>query len=255
MHDVRFLVLASGSRGNCAYLGTPHAQVLFDCGIPLKYVTGPLRERGIDPARLDALFISHTHSDHISGLGVLLRKYPLRVYCPAAHVQQIAREAPPYTDIVPVTPGEGFHHRDLDILPLPVSHDCAPTVMFKVFAAGARIGILTDLGVPAPEHTPLFGDCDVLLLEANHCPRLLAGGSYPEILKRRIRSEFGHLSNEQAAMFAAGLGQLPPRLLLGHLSDENNRPEVASASFNRVETGFMPHTVIPQRTVGPLIEL
>lgn len=255
MSSVRFLVLATGSRGNCAFLGTPHASVLFDCGIPLKYVSGPLREHGIDPEQLDALVISHTHSDHISGVEVLLRRYRLKVYCPRAHVTQIQRLAPPYTDIVPLDAFEGFSHRDLDILPLQVSHDCSPTYMYKVYASGARIGLLTDLGIPALEHTPIFGDCDCLLLESNHDLRLLAAGRYPEVLKRRIRSEHGHLSNEQAAQFAVGLGSLPRHLLLGHLSDDNNRPELASASFSRIESGHIPHTVIPQRTLGPMIEL
>ncbi|MCC7479104.1 MBL fold metallo-hydrolase [bacterium] len=254
MSSVRFLVLSTGSRGNCAWLGTPHASILFDCGIPLKYVTGGLREHGIDPAQLDALVITHTHSDHISGVGVLLRKYQLKVYCPRAHVNQLRAIAPPYTEVVPLDSDEGFVHRDLDILPVQVSHDCSPTYMYKVYAPGARIGLLTDLGIPALDHTAVFGDCDCLLLEANHCPRMLAAGRYPEVLKRRIAGNHGHLSNEQSVIFATGLAHMPQRLLLGHLSDDNNRPELASASFSRIETGFIPHTVIPQRTMGPLVE-
>ena len=140
-------------------------------------------------------------------------------------------------------------------MPVPVSHDCDPTVAYKFYAGGRKLGVLTDIGTTGAAHAQAFGDCDVLLVEANHCPRMLAQGPYPEPLKARIRSDRGHLSNDQAAQFITGLARLPAHLLLGHLSDTNNRPEVASAALNRVETGFIPHTVIPQRQVGPLVEL
>jgi phosphoribosyl 1,2-cyclic phosphodiesterase len=255
---MRFLVLATGSKGNCAYIGSPHSHVLVDCGIPLRDIVTGLRENGIDPRQLDALFITHTHSDHIRSIAVLLKNLPLRIYCPAAHLPEIGaivRAESPHTEFVPVEPHSGFHHRDLDILPVPVSHDCSPTVMYKFHCAAFSIGLLTDLGATNDLLTALFCDCDVLLLESNHCRDKLLRGRYPEHLKRRIRSELGHLSNDEAAQFAVGLASLPRHLLLGHLSDDNNCPTAASAAFSRIEVGHIPHTVIPQRTRGPLIEL
>jgi phosphoribosyl 1,2-cyclic phosphodiesterase len=286
---MRFLVLATGSKGNCAYIGTPHAQVLVDCGIPLRDVAAGLRQHGIDPLQLDALFITHTHSDHIRTVPALLRKHPMRVYCPGAHLPELGalvrnhvagksgkaeqavadaeddlfstvqddggRPAHDF-EFIPVQPNIGFHHRDLDVLPVPVSHDCSPTVMYKFHYADHSVGLLTDLGATEPAQTALFADCQALLLESNHCVDMLLRGRYPQHLKRRIRGERGHLSNDEAAQFALGLGALPQHLLLGHLSDDNNTPQAATAAFSRIELGGMiPHTVIPQRTVGPLVEL
>jgi phosphoribosyl 1,2-cyclic phosphodiesterase len=256
---MKFLVLATGSKGNCAYIGTPHSQVLVDCGIPLKDVVDGLRAHGIDPRQLDALFITHTHSDHLRSVPALLRQHPMRIYCPSAHLPEVGtlvREFLPSAEFVPVEPNQGFHHRDLDILPVPVSHDCSPTVMYKFHCGARTVGMLTDLGTFDARLTTLFCDCDVLLLESNHCRDMLLRGRYPERLKRRIRSELGHLSNDEAAQFALGLASMPQHLLLGHLSDDNNTPEVASAAFSRIELGGMiPHRVIAQRTLGPLVEL
>lgn len=292
---MRFLVLATGSKGNCAYIGTPHAQVLIDCGIPLRDVAQGLKAHGIDPLQLDALFITHMHSDHIRSVPALLRKLPLRVYCPSAHLPELgalvrndaprrgaAQPAPavvnettelfadereatgrlPYghenhsLQFIPVEPEHGFHYRDLDVLPVAVSHDCSPTVMYKFHCGHHSVGMLTDLGATDSAQRALFADCDALLLESNHCVEMLLRGRYPQHLKRRIRSERGHLSNDESARFAVGLGSLPQHLLLGHLSDDNNTPAAASAAFSRIELGGMiPHTVIPQRTVGPMVEL
>jgi phosphoribosyl 1,2-cyclic phosphodiesterase len=284
---MRFLVLATGSKGNCAYIGTPHAQVLVDCGIPLRDVAAGLRQHGIDPLQLDALFITHTHSDHIRSVPALLRKHPLKVFCPSAHLPELGSlvrnhaepkkaaktevaEAddslfadtakPPRSsaeiEFIPVHPHQGFHHRDLDVLPVPVSHDCSPTVMYKFHCGDHSVGLLTDLGATEDSQTTLFADCNALLLESNHCVDMLLRGRYPQHLKRRIRGERGHLSNLEAAQFALGLGSMPQHLLLGHLSDDNNTPQAATEAFSRVELGGMiPHTVIPQRTLGPLVEL
>jgi phosphoribosyl 1,2-cyclic phosphodiesterase len=256
---MRFLVLATGSKGNCAYIGTPHAQVLIDCGIPLRDVAAGLRQHGVDPLQLDALFITHTHSDHIRTVPALLRKHPMKVFCPSAHLPELGalvRSEVPNCEFIPVEPNHGFHHRDLDVLPVPVSHDCSPTVMYKFHRGERSVGMLTDLGTTDTSQTSLFADCDALLLESNHCVDMLLRGRYPQHLKRRIRGERGHLSNDEAAQFAIGLGSMPQHLLLGHLSDDNNTPQAASAAFSRIELGGMiPHTVIPQRRLGPLIEL
>ncbi len=265
---MRFLVLSTGSKGNCAYIATPHAQILVDCGIPLRDVASGLREHGIDPLQIDALFITHMHSDHIRTVPALLRKHNMRVYCPSAHLHDLgvlirseassARPDEPrdQIELVPVEPNMGFHYRDLDVLPVPVSHDCSPTVMYKFHCNQHSVGMLTDLGATDSSQAALFADCDALLLESNHCVEMLHHGRYPVHLKRRIRGERGHLSNDEAAQFAVGLAQLPRHLMLGHLSDDNNTPQLASAAFSRIELGGMiPHTVIPQRTCGPLVEL
>jgi len=274
MQGVRFLTLATGSKGNCHVLMTPHAQVLVDCGLGPRLLAKALQSHSIDLKLIDAVFVTHTHTDHVSGLGPLVNRVPVRVYCHeklaaetnrAIHQGRLSNSGstprlfPAGTssgyELVPFSTRGGFSHRDLDVLPVPVSHDCSPTIAYKFYVNGFQLGVLTDLGATDSKLTEVFGDCDVLLGEANQCPQMLAQGPYPEFLKARLRSSRGHLSNEQAATFITGLKRLPPNLLLGHVSDVNNRPEVVSAAFERIETGLIPHTVIPQRTVGPMVEL
>jgi phosphoribosyl 1,2-cyclic phosphodiesterase len=311
---VRFISLASGSKGNCYFLASPHAQVLLDCGLGVRALAKLLAELRVDWRSLDAVFITHTHTDHVRGLGALLRNIPtLRVYAHERLAGELARlvhqqqAAPAHRAVAgaggrrgwpgragtglagalaygngagigahtaagvngygqPARCGlpvylqtfksqEGFNFRDLGILPVEVSHDCEPTVAFKVYAAGARVGLLTDLGTYTDAVRAAFTDCDALVLESNHCPELLRTGPYPESLKSRIRSSKGHLSNQQAVEFATGLPSLPGRLMLGHLSEQNNTPAQVHNAFTRIETGALPHTVLTQHAPGPLVEL
>ena len=247
-------------------LVSPHSMVLIDCGVSAKRIFAAMRQHGLDPALIDAVFITHTHTDHISGLPQVVKQLRPRVYCHERIANFLARHC--VGGVSGVSLGEavghcfstfngnqGFQHRDLDVLALPVSHDSDPTVAFKVFTAKHTIGILTDLGDVGDEHRRAFGDCDVLLLEANHCPEMLAGGPYPEFVKARIRSGLGHLSNQQASEFVTGLAKMPQHLLLGHLSESNNSFVAVRRAFERVETGLIPHTVLEQGIVGPLLEL
>jgi len=266
MTGMRFLVLSTGSKGNCTYVATGHSQVLIDCGIGIRFLESALAAHGIDWHGIDAVFATHMHSDHVGGIPTLLKHVPARVYAHQLMAPDLglmirrelscAKRAK-YTDfeLTAFNGGDGFYHRDLDVLPVPVSHDCNPTVMYKLHHNGGWAGVLTDLGTTTDHLVETFGNCDALLLEANHCPQLLADGPYPPMLKQRIRGNYGHLSNRQAAEFATGLARMPRHLFLGHLSDENNTPAAASAAFNRVETGAIPHTVLPQRTTGGLVEL
>ena len=260
---MRFLALASGSKGNCAYISTPHSQVLIDCGISVKRLGNALGEHGVNFRGIDAVFITHTHSDHVSGLGRLLARLPVRVYCHELIVDALLAgitgpnglRSAGNLDLVTFSGEAAIQHRDLEVTPVPVSHDCEPTVAFNILANGKRIGILTDLGATDDGLGTIFGDCDLLLLEANHCPRMLEQGPYPEALKKRIRGSKGHLSNQQAVEFATGLARMPGHLLLGHLSAQNNNPSAVRDAFTRVETGAIPHTVLAQHNSGPLTEL
>jgi phosphoribosyl 1,2-cyclic phosphodiesterase len=302
MPAVRFLPVASGSKGNCYYIETPHARVLLDCGVGIRRLGGALRDHGVDLAQLDAVLVTHTHSDHVSGIGALLARRPLTVvvHRRAAPVldrelrrQGLAGGLEAAADVQAFN-GEGFPLRDLDLLPVPVSHDSDPTVAFKIWCGGVRLGVLTDLGVWEPQHSALFGDCDALVLESNHCPVMLRNGPYPSFLKARIAGAGGHLSNRQALEFTLGLSRLPRHLFLGHLSDNNNTPAAVSAMFGGAaqpepagsEAGTaaapglfeaewsnqdgtagppggqaaasaadIPHVVLTQLTVGPMVEL
>lgn len=263
---MKFLTLASGSKGNCTFIASEHSRVLIDCGIGIRKLAALLQQHGFDWQAIDAVFVTHLHSDHISGLATLLKHVPARVYAPAGlsadlawmlRREMAAAKRARYTDfeLADFNGVDGFYHRDLDVLPVKVSHDCEPTVMYKLHGGGRWAGVLTDLGTADLWVLNAFANCDALLLEANHCPQMLAEGPYPLALKRRISGDRGHLSNLQSVEFATGLAQLPRHLLLGHLSDTNNSPRAVSSAFTRIETGRIPHTVIPQQTCGPLLEL
>jgi phosphoribosyl 1,2-cyclic phosphodiesterase len=233
--------------------------VLIDCGIAPRRIFNTLIEYGFDPHKIDAVLVTHIHGDHISGLPNLLKKVSPRIYCYQKAANYLARFVAPSgatgEQFSTFNGDGGFHHRDIDVLPVPVSHDADPTVAFKIFAGKRRIGVLTDLGNVYEEQRQTFCDCDVLVLEANHCPELLATGPYPETIKARIRGSHGHLSNEQACEFASGLEHLPEHLLLGHLSESNNSPLAIRRAFRRIETGALPHKVLSQSKPGPFLEL
>lgn len=259
MNATRFLPLASGSKGNCSLFTTPHATILIDCGIAPRRIFKTMREYGFDPATIDAVLITHTHGDHISDLPNLLKQVQPRIYCHEHVANFLARHCnsgEAVGQLITTFNGDGgFHHRDTDVLPVPVSHDSDPTVAFKIFTGNHKLGVLTDLGNVDEVQRRTFGDCDLLLLEANHCPQLLAQGPYPENLKARIRGSRGHLSNEQACEFVTGLEQMPKHLLLGHLSESNNSPTALATTFERIETGKVPHEILSQGKPGPLMEL
>ena len=258
--SVRFLSIASGSKGNCYYMETAHSRVLIDCGVGIRRVREGLLAAGLQLADIDAVLVTHTHSDHIKGLGVLLKHASPVVYCHEQSLGELShsileKRGSPYDNFVTFDSEHGFFHRDLDVLPCEVSHDCPPTCMFKLFSAGRRLGILTDLGTYEMQHVSLFGDCQLLVLESNHCPDILRGNAYPEFLKSRIRGKQGHLSNQQAVELSTGLASMPQHLLLGHLSENSNTPRAASAAFSRVETGVIPHEILEQHSIGKLLEL
>jgi phosphoribosyl 1,2-cyclic phosphodiesterase len=263
---MRFLVLSSGSKGNCTYIGTAHSNVLIDCGIGIRRIAELLRQHGVDYRAIDAVLVTHLHSDHIGSLGVFLKHVPARVYVQeraaddlrASMHQQMAyakRAAFNSFELSTFNGGDGFPHRDLDVLPVPVSHDADPTVMYKLHSEGKWAGVLTDLGQATEHIGSTFSGCDALLLEANHDEEMLKNGPYPLQLKRRVKGSRGHLSNIQAVQFATGLSELPRHLFLGHMSDTNNTPAIASDAFTRIETGRIPHTAIPQQTCSGMVEL
>ncbi|MEZ5339719.1 MAG: MBL fold metallo-hydrolase [bacterium] len=258
--SVRFMSIASGSKGNCYYLETAHSRMLVDCGIGIRRVQAALAVAGVQLSEIDAVVISHTHSDHISGLGVLLKHASPVVYCHeqvrwelASSIRQ--KRGSEYDNILTYDSEHGFPHRDIDILPCAVSHDAEPTCMFKFYCGRHRLGILTDLGCYGPQQVALFGDCELLVLESNHCPEILRGNMYPEYLKSRIRGSHGHLSNQQAVELSTGLASMPQHLLLGHLSENSNTPRAASEAFSRVEVGRIPHTILTQHEHSRLMEL
>ncbi len=224
--------IASGSSGNCIYVGSECTGVLIDTGLSGKRVEAGLNSIDRTVKELDGILITHEHSDHIKGLGVLSRKYGLPIYATAGTIEAL-KQIKQLGSIDQglfheIRPDEGFRLGDLDILPFTISHDGAQPVGYRLECGEKSVGIATDLGQYNEYTIRRLQKLNALLLEANHDVKMLQVGRYPYYLKRRILGEKGHLSNENA-------GQLLCRLLhdqlkavfLGHLSQENNYEALA----------------------------
>ncbi|MBR0119323.1 MAG: MBL fold metallo-hydrolase [Eubacterium sp.] len=224
--------VASGSSGNCIYAGDGGRGFLVDVGTSLKKVREGLLLQGLSLDRLDGILITHEHSDHISGLAALLRKYPLPVYATADTIEKIWEKCN-MNNISPelfhsIRGGEEFVVSDYVINPFPISHDAVDPVCYTLSKSDSKVGIATDMGIYDDSIISALGDCDAVLLEANHDISLLQVGPYPYSLKMRILGDKGHLSNIASADLIKEIVHRDLKtVVLGHLSEHNNFPELA----------------------------
>ena len=242
---MRLCSIASGSSGNCIYVGTDTTHVLVDVGISRKRTEEGLNSLGICPGELDAIFVTHEHSDHISGLGVFSRKYNVPIYATPKTLDAIrgCRSLGAIDDglFQTVKADESFTIKDMTVNPMRISHDAAEPVAYRFSYGKQKIGVITDLGTYNDYTIESLRGMDALLLEANHDVNMLQVGPYPYPLKQRILGDRGHLSNENS-------GRLLSRLLhdklqyivLGHLSKENNLPELA---YETVKVELLLHNI------------
>ena len=240
--DITVATLASGSRGNCTYIGDGHAGVLIDCGVSTKQILRRMAEVGLEDAPVDAVLITHEHSDHVGAARILCNKLRKRTgrSVPFLMTEGTHRGIKPrcMPDAVEVIrPGQQIRVRHLELDPFPVPHDTHEPVGWRVGLGGTWAGVISDLGRPTALVASKLSSLSIAVLEFNHDPDLLLGGSYPWPLKQRIRSSHGHLSNDQAAqLLATGLGDQLEHLVLAHLSQENNAPGLAMAAALQVLT-------------------
>lgn len=227
-----FRSIASGSSGNCIFVGSSQAHILIDAGVSAKRIEEGLRDTGFEPGELDGIFITHEHSDHISGIGVLMRKYNIPVYATVEtvnamlHDKYLGRVNPDLLKFI--SPNKRLAVKDLTVEPFSTSHDAANPVCYLVSDGEHRFGLATDLGEYTEEIREKLSGLDILVLEANHDRNMLMVGRYPYYLKQRIAGSKGHLSNDDAARLLTQLdGPLPSVIALAHLSKENNYPELA----------------------------
>ena len=225
--SLRVCVLGSGSGGNAAFLATEKVRLLVDAGFSFREITKRLRAIGEDPANLDAVLISHEHSDHVKGLRQLSKKLKCPVY-----MTRLTEEALGWDDIPlrvePFDAGHGLVIGDLEIDTFTIPHDATDPVAFCVRHNGSKAGLVTDLGYMPDSVKHHIRGCDFLLLESNHDLEMLKVGPYPWFVKQRVMSRVGHLSNHAVSDFLAGDFDRSSRwLVLGHLSENNNHPEVA----------------------------
>ena len=233
--EVTVAVLASGSAGNCTYIGDRHAGVLVDCGLSTRGILRRLEEIGLQDAPIDAVLITHEHSDHIGAARVLANQLRKRLGRSVPFFMTRGTHAGAAPQCVPdsleyLQAGESFRIRHLEVDPFTVPHDVKDPVAFRVQVGDTSTAVITDLGRPTALVARKMRQCDVLVLEYNHDTRLLMEGTYPWHLKQRIRSNHGHLSNDQAdQLLTQGLGHRLRHLVLAHLSEQNNDRSRAAA--------------------------
>ncbi len=255
----RLCTLYSGSKGNAAYLETPTARILIDAGKCTRTLLSSLKSIGVDAATLDAIFITHEHTDHIAALEVLAKKHPIPVHI-------LLKSALRFRDTQPEALCKCFRLQenapftvqvgDVTVTSFTTPHDSRASVGYRfAFPDGdhiVRVGYATDIGHVSPAIREGLWGCDSVVLESNHDVDMLMDGPYPYDLKLRIRGKRGHLSNRDCADFAAELaGQGTKNFLLAHLSEENNFPDLAYdetfsalAGYDTVLRVAAPHEVI-----------
>lgn len=228
-------VLASGSRGNTAIVESSSARILVDAGISCRETFKRLKSTGRDPRQISAILITHEHSDHVYGLATLAKKLNVPVFMTGATHQAWARslrdesgELPQIAKLEIFSAGRPFHVADITVTPFTIPHDAADPVGFTFRVEGTKIAIVTDLGyMPASVRDQLRG-CDALVVESNHDLEMLRIGPYPWSVKQRVMSRVGHLSNESLAeFFEQDYDRGASYIVLAHLSEQNNHPEVA----------------------------
>ena len=228
--ELRFSPLFSGSSGNATYVGCDDTHLLVDAGVSGSRIARELQRVGVDPGTLNAILVTHEHSDHIKGIGILSRKYDLPVFASEgtwrAMIDKIGPISP--VNICVLQPGEDFYIGSIDVMPFATPHDAAQPVGYAFETMGARLAIATDLGIVRDSWVKYILGADAVILESNYDPGMLQMGPYPYELKRRIAGKHGHLSNDNAGEVAAELARHGARqIILGHLSKENNYPELA----------------------------
>jgi phosphoribosyl 1,2-cyclic phosphodiesterase len=229
--SLRIASLNSGSNGNCYFIGNEQEAVLIDAGLSYRETMKRMEQLGLDPQQLKAVFISHEHTDHISGLEQLSRKLNLPVYITEKTHNNTSLKL--HNELVNTFSADVFVDiSSLRILPFTKHHDASDPHSFMVSGNGVHVGVITDAGHACEDVINCFRQCDVVFLESNYCDEMLEKGNYPEVLKKRIRSKKGHLSNMQALdlflMYKPSHLQL---LILSHLSQNNNSPDTALSVF------------------------
>ena len=223
--------LNSGSNANCYYIGNSNEAILIDAGLSCRETEKRMNRLGLDISLVKAIFISHEHCDHIAGLRVLSKKYRLPVYITNTTLRNCGFEMEKelvfsFVHSEPVSIGE------LSIIPFIKSHDAHDPHSFIVSGNAIHIGVITDIGYACKHVIKHFRLCDAVFLESNYCEQMLSDGPYPLSLKRRISSRKGHLSNDQALeLFLKHRPQSLQLLILSHLSQNNNHPEIVDKMF------------------------
>ena len=229
---MRLLSIASGSSGNCIYAGSESTHILIDAGISKKRIVSGLNGAGLAGEDIDAIFITHEHSDHIKGLGVMARQFGIRMYGSERTIEYILNSGT-CGDVdaglfQPVRADEPVRVGDLDITPFSIPHDAVDPLCYSIKNSGSKVSVVTDLGEFDDYILSHIKRSDILFVEANHDVNMLQTGRYPYPVKQRILGRRGHLSNEASGeLILRSMHDGLKRVVLGHLSRENNYDKLA----------------------------
>lgn len=252
-----FCPLASGSKGNCIYVGTQHTKVLIDAGISTKSIKSKLAEINVDLADIDAILITHEHGDHIQGLKVLANKMGIPVFANSETAKGIVEYLHDCPKFKIFSTGETFEFGDIEIHPFSIQHDTLDPVAFTMQINDLKLGFCADLGYVTSLVQHQLRDCDYLYLEANHQVSMVHASPRPMIYKQRVLSRLGHLSNESCGQLLCEIAH--PKLKhvhLAHLSSECNTHETALSTIKGIleAKGInLEMCVAPQDKIGKAI--
>jgi len=233
---IKICSLFSGSSGNCIYVSYNGTSILIDAGVSGRRIEAALREIGESLDNISGIFITHEHSDHINGAGIISRRHKIPIYANTETWEAmrpfLGKLQSEHVRCIEV--GEEKTIGDITVRSFPIPHDAVCPVGYNIFIAGKKLTIATDIGHMNDRLLSCLEKSDMILLESNHDLEMLRTGRYPWPLKRRIMSDYGHLCNDIAGEVVAHLAQCgTKRFLLGHLSQENNLPELAyRTAFN-----------------------
>lgn len=225
---MKFCVLGSGSKGNATYLESGETSILIDAGMSGIELQKRLATIGVELSAIDAILVTHEHNDHVQGVGILSRRAKIPVYANPATFSAASKTVNKLFSYNEFETGTPFHYQNLEIHPFSISHDTEDPVGFRISDGDVSLGYCTDTGKVSRLMLHRLASCQALIIESNHDIEMLQNGTYPPYLKQRIRSGQGHLDNMEAATFLQELAhEKLQHVVLAHLSEENNHPEIA----------------------------
>ena len=231
---MKVIAIQSGSKGNCIYLETGNTQLLFDAGISGLRAQNCLAHFGIDIRRVDALFVTHEHCDHVSHAGTFSRKFKIPLWMTEKTHEASKKRIGRVANVQHFQANSSFRFQNVTIEAVSTPHDAVDSVCFVVDDGHFRFGVCTDLGHVFPDLPGVIESLDGVLLESNYDPEMLEMGIYPPELKARVRGLHGHLSNIEASTLVQRHGKRLQQVMLGHISDENNTEPLVLQTLQRI---------------------